>query len=261
MSLGLRTAGRVTMVVGLGMVMAAGGPLACAHRTTMADGLLPASIPVQLPSGSAVVDLYWPDAIAPAPLVIIAHGFMRGRQQMAGWGRHLAQSGMVAAVPDLPSWSDHARNGRFLTELRIRLLGEERWRERIDPQRLGLMGFSAGGLSSLLSALDDPAPLIWIGLDPVDRDGLGAAAVARLQADVVILTADPSAWNAHGNARDLIAAAQPHGRHVPVPGAVHVDAEWPTTWLAQQVCGCSTAEKQAQFRERATESLRRAFTP
>ena len=211
------------------------------------------TIRVELPSGSAKVDIYWPGA-SPAPLVIVAHGFSRHRRNMSGWGQHLAEAGFVAAVPDLPAWSDHARNGRFLSELRAYLCAGEPWKPRIDPSRVGLMGFSAGGLSTLLSAADSPGLAIWVGLDPVDRDGVGAKAAPRVQCRAVVLTAEPSSCNAEGNARDIIAAL-PHCEHSSVAGAVHVDAEWPTSWMAEVVCGRSTEERRGEFRRRATAAL------
>ncbi len=214
---------------------------------------------VQLPSGAAEADVYWPAAqVAAAPLVIVAHGFSRSRRNMAGWGRQLAAEGIVAVVPDLPTWSDHARNGRFLTELRVFLQSEAAWRQRFDPERIGLLGFSAGGLSSLLSIAESPGPVIWIGLDPVDRDDLGARAAARVQAKALVLTAEPSSCNADGNAKAIVAAL-PRGRLVHIAGAVHVDAEWPTTWLAEMVCGRSTEEKRAAFRVQVTQALQQAF--
>jgi dienelactone hydrolase len=213
---------------------------------------------VQLPAGAAEVDVYWPEAAAQAPMVIVAHGFSRNRHSMAGWGAHLARMGIVAVVPDLPTWSDHARNGRFLSELRDHVLGDASRRQRIDPARVGLLGFSAGGLSSLLSAADSPGLAIWVGLDPVDRDGLGAKAAGRVQARAVVLTAEPSACNAKGNARDLIAAL-PRPDHFHLAGAVHVDAEWPTSWWAELVCGRSTEAGRAAFQVRATQALKEAF--
>ncbi len=121
-------------------------------------------IRLQLPAGATNADVYRPAARAQAPLVIVAHGFARHRRNMSGWGRHLAREGIVAVVPDLPSLSGHARNGRFLSELREYLLGDEAWRKHIDPARVGLVGFSAGGLASLLSAADSPGVTLWIGL-------------------------------------------------------------------------------------------------
>jgi acetyl esterase/lipase len=216
------------------------------------------SIRVQLPAGAADVDVYWPNAAAPAPMVIVAHGFLRHRQNMSGWGQHLAKEGFVAVVPDLPTRSDHARNGRFISELRAYLLGDESWREHIDPARVGLLGFSAGGLSSLLSAAYSPGLAIWVGLDPVDRDGLGVKAASMVQSRAVVLTAEPSACNAHGNARDIIANLPRH-EYFRVAGAVHVDAEWPTSFFAQLACGRSTDERRAEFQVRATKALKEAF--
>jgi acetyl esterase/lipase len=216
------------------------------------------TIRVKLPAGSANVDIYWPAMEAPAPMVIVAHGFSRNRGNMAGWGQHLATAGFVSVVPDLPTWSDHARNGRFISELRAYLLDDELRKQRIDPARVGLVGFSAGGLSSLLSAARSPGVAIWVGLDPVDRDGLGVRAAAMIHSRAVVITAEPSACNANGNAREILAALPGH-QHFRVNGAVHVDAEWPTSWLAERVCGRSTEERRAEFQLRATQALEAAF--
>jgi len=212
------------------------------------------TIRVKLPSGRAKVDLYWPGAAGPAPLVIVAHGFSRDRHNMSGWGAWLASQGMAVAVPDLPAWSDHARNARFLTELREFLGSAPAWKERIDPSRVALMGFSAGGLSTLLSAAESPDLALWVGLDPVDMKGRGAKAAARVRCRAVVLTAEPSSCNAEGNARELVAAL-PGCEHFKIVGATHVDAEWPTSGLAELFCGQSTEEKRNQFRERATAAL------
>jgi dienelactone hydrolase len=234
-------------------------PCAQAGAHGAADGALE-TIRVQLPSGAAEVDVYWPDTGARAPLVIIAHGFSRDRHEMSGWGRHLAEEGFVAVVPDLPTRSDHSRNGRFLSELREHFIGGGPWSTRIDSARVGLLGFSAGGLSSLLAAADSPGVTIWVGLDPVDRDRLGANAAPKVQAATVVLTAEPSTCNAQGNARDIIAGLS-RPEHFSFPGAVHVDAEWPTSWLAELVCGRSSEEGRRQFRVRATSALRKALLP
>lgn len=216
------------------------------------------TIRVKLPTGAADVDVYCPNAAAPAPMVIVAHGFLRHRRNMSGWGHHLAKEGFVVVVPDLPTRSDHVRNGRFISELRAYSLGDASWKKHIDPARVGLLGFSAGGLSSLLSAAYSPGIPIWIGLDPVDRDGLGVKAASMVQSRAVVLTAEPSACNAYGNARDIIAALS-RPEHFRVTGAVHVDAEWPTSFFAELVCGRSTDEKRAEFQVLATKALKEAF--
>lgn len=258
---------RPGLLVALAMLL---GLAATAGCTTMdADAGSPPAVArpvdtlrVKLASGAADVDVdvYWPDRVAPAPLVIVAHGFMRQRRHMSGWGKHLARAGFVVAIPDLPASSNHVRNGRFIDELRVHLSREEPGRRRVDPARVGYLGFSAGGLASLLAAADADASAvtIWIGLDPVDRDGLGAKAAPRVSARTLVLSAEPSACNAQGNARDLIAAL-PDPEHHRVSGAVHVDAEWPTSALAEAMCGRSRDAQRDEFRRRATEALRAAL--
>ena len=102
--------------------------------------MVPQTVRVKLAAGAADVDLFWPETAETAPLVIVAHGFSRRRHNMSGWGQHLAQEGFVAAVPDLPAWSDHARNGRFISDLCAYLCAGESWSQRIDPSRVGLHG-------------------------------------------------------------------------------------------------------------------------
>ena len=216
------------------------------------------TIRVQLPTGAADVDVYRLDTAVQAPMVIVVHGFSRHRHNMSGWGRHLARQGFVTVVPDLPSRSDHVRNGRFISELRGYFFAGESWKPHIDPTRVGLLGFSAGGLSSLLSAADSPDLAIWVGLDPVDREGLGVKAAPMVQCHAVVITADPSACNANGNAHGIIVALPQH-EHFSVAGAVHVDAEWPTSWIAELFCGRSTDEKRAEFQVRATKALQGAL--
>ena len=216
------------------------------------------TVHVQLPAGAADVDVYWPDATTPAPMVVIAHGFSRSRHNMSGWGQHLANAGFVVVVPDLPTLFDHARNGRFLSDLRAHFSAGASWKMRIDSSRVALMGFSAGGLSSLLSAAESPGAALWIGLDPVDVGDLGVRAATLLKSRAVVITAEPSPCNAHGNAKGIVAAL-PHGEYFSVAGAVHVDAEWPTSWLAERVCGRSTEDKRAAFVARATQALHEAL--
>jgi hypothetical protein len=39
------------------------------------------------------------------------------RLRWSNGGRHLAEQGFAVAVPTLPSWANHARNGRAIQEL------------------------------------------------------------------------------------------------------------------------------------------------
>lgn len=249
---------RLTRLIGL--IVAAIGMTGCTVRHAIdANPAVRQAIRVELPSGNTTVDLYWPRTQELSPLVIVAHGFWRDRGRMAGWGEHLSGAGFVVAIPDLPAWSDHSRNGQFLAELKVHLADGAEW-PRIDARRTGLMGFSAGGLATLIASATEPAPTIWVGLDPVDRGGLGSDAASRLKCRAVVLTADPSGCNANGNVRGILAALA-SVEHQPIAGAVHVDAEWPTDALAEMACGRSTPEKRAEFQQRATAALIQSLMP
>jgi len=192
--------------------------------------------------------------------VVVAHGFWRSRAQMAAWGAHFAGVGYVTAVPDLPARADHARNGRAIGALVASLLAQPPQGLALDGNRVALVGFSAGGLATLLAAADDPRVRLWVGLDPVDRDGLGARAAHRFRGTAVILQAEPSACNGHGNARGLVESLDGRATVTRIAGATHVDAEWPTTRLARLACGGSDERRRQQFVAAATAALADAFT-
>jgi len=227
--------------------------------TPAATGIPVETLRMQLAADATDVDVYWPDTAAQAPMVIIVHGFMRDRHNMSGWGQHLAKEGFVAVVPDLPTHTEHDRNGRFISALLAHLRAGDPWTKRIDVARVGFLGFSAGGLVSLLSAAESPNVAVWVGLDPVDADEMGAKVAPMLQSQAVVLTAEPSACNANGNARGIIAAL-PSVKHLPIPGAVHVDAEWPSSWMAELACGRTTQAGQDTFRLQATNALHEVLT-
>lgn len=235
------------------------GPTACAQPPLPPP--MVSAIRVALPAGSVTVDLHLPAQGEPAPLIVVAHGFLRSRANMSGWGRMLSQEGYVVAVPTLPTHADHRRNARAIGELAAWLRTTPPHAARIDRERLGFVGFSAGGLSTLLAAADDPLVDIWIGLDPVDRDGMGLKAIPRLRADAIILRADPSSCNADGNARVLIESLGDRCRSTHVAGATHVDAEWPTTPLAEWACGASNQRHREAFADLVRKAVRASLPP
>jgi dienelactone hydrolase len=191
-----------------------------------------------------------------APLVVVAHGFSRNKSSMADWGRCLSQAGFAAAVPTLPAWSDHARNGRAIRDLVDWLRTRADLKDRIDTGRVGLVGFSAGGLATLLAAADNPEVGVWVGLDPVDRNGQGAAAATRLKCPSLVLRAEPHSCNANGNAAGICRALTVANTCLLVVGATHTDAEWPTDELAEWVCGKSSPQRRRVFAEYAQAALR-----
>lgn len=201
------------------------------------------------------VSLFRPAKDENAPLVVVAHGFTRSKRYMAGWGGHLAGEGFFVLVPTQPAFADHELNGRVLAAL------VEKYRGK---RRVALMGFSMGGLTTLLATTHTPVDA-WVGLDPVDMNGQGKVAAAKLKAPAAFLLAEPEAWNMYGNVAGLIEAV-PGKKHVfRIPGGTHLDAEWPTDLLGQLACGFVDEKRQQQFMEKATkfleESLQAAEQP
>ena len=119
-------------------------------------------------------------------------------------------------------------------------------------QRVVLVGFSAGGLSSLLAA-GAPGVVGYVGLDPFDKVE-GAGALGRdfapgLRTEALLLRAPPSRCNAQ-------AVAAPWGGLLPrllegrlIEGASHCDFESPTDWMCRVACGETDPKRQGVVRE------------
>jgi dienelactone hydrolase len=204
---------------------------------------------LELAGQSVSVTLYRPAKDENSPLVVVAHGFTRSKRYMGGWGGHLAGDGFFVVVPTQPGFANHELNGRVLAAL------VEKYRAR---RRVGLVGFSMGGLTTLLATTHTPVDA-WVGLDPVDMNGQGKAAAAKLKAPALLLIAEPEAWNMHGNANALAAAIPRQKQLIRIPGATHLDAEWPTDLLGQLACGFVDKKRQQQFRAKATEFLKKVL--
>lgn len=224
----------------------------CVHyaRQTEAPPLPPGvkreNVTLELAGQSVSVSLYHPAKDENASLVVVAHGFTRSRRYMAGWGSHLAGEGFLVVVPTQPAFADHGLNGRVLAELVQKYRGQ---------RRVALMGFSMGGLTTLL-ATSHTSVDAWVGLDPVDMNGQGRVAAAKLKAPAAFLLAEPESWNMHNNANSLIEAIPGEKQVFRVLGGTHLDAEWPTDLLGQLACGFVDAKRQQQFRQKATVFLK-----
>lgn len=201
---------------------------------------------LDLAGSSVSVTLYRPAKDDNAPLVVVAHGFTRSKRYMAGWGGHLAGEGFFVAVPTQPGLANHELNGRVLAAL------VEKYREK---RRVALMGFSMGGLTTLLAAAKTPVDA-WVGLDPVDMNGKGRLSAAAIKAPAAVLFAEPEAWNMRGNARGLIDALPGQKFALKIAGGTHLDAEWPTDLLGQITCGFVSPQRQELFRRHATTFLK-----
>jgi pimeloyl-ACP methyl ester carboxylesterase len=131
-------------------------------------------------------------------------------------------------VPTNPTYANDDRNAAAIVALvEGGRVGQWPISARTDGRAV-LVGFSRGGLETILaaSALGDRADA-WIGLDPVDFNGKGQAAAARVRVPGLALLADPQPLNANGNARSMLDAYAGPLEVVAVPNSSHLDGESP----------------------------------
>lgn len=151
------------------------------------------------------------------PLVVISHGHGGSDLGHHDLASYLARHGFVVATFEQPGDNFHDQSGtseaRVLAGRAVQvratidaLLGDPRWKPLIDPARIGVAGFSAGGYTSLLVVGARPRFDRFIGYchrHPDDAETCGAAnklapkaladAIAALQRDLHRwgATADP----------------------------------------------------------------------
>jgi pimeloyl-ACP methyl ester carboxylesterase len=186
----------------------------------------------------------------------VAHGFTRSKRYMAGWGADLAARGMVVAVLTQPYLAKHQRNAQAIADLAdLGRAGEWPVAARGNG-KVALVGYSMGGLTTLLAASKIARPIdAWVGLDPVDFEGRGAVAAARLRAPGLALIAEPAPFNRDGNAQPMLKRYGGELQVLKVVGASHMDAEYPVDWLGQFACGWVKPERQAHFRRLTLDFL------
>lgn len=191
---------------------------------------------------------------------ILSHGFTRSRRTLGGHAQALADAGVLALTPDLPCTFDFRCNARALAALVGALRDGGSFGAPVE--RIMLVGFSAGGLSSLLAA-DSPGVVGFVGLDPFDRtmpgetEPLGLAAAGRLRTQALLLRAPPSRCNAE-------AVAAPWGTVLPalwrdelIAGASHCDFESPTDWMCRLACGDTDPARQQRVHQALMDAAAR----
>ena len=233
----------------------------CTTIPALPAGVVKQSSKVACGKDSVAVDFYFQkQAAAPQPLVVVVHGFSRSRRYMAGWGADLAGHGMIVAVMTQPYWARHSLNGEVISLL-VELGRTGKW--PIDARgngKVGLVGFSMGGLTSLLAAasLSPPADA-WVGLDPVDHAGRGAAKAALVKLPGLALLAEPSPFNGQNNALAMLNDYGGPLQVIRITGATHCDAESPSDILGQLACGRVDPKRHNRFRSATLEFLDGAF--
>lgn len=179
--------------------------------------------------------LHTPEAPVTDTLEVLGHGFLRGKDRMAELADHLASHGLRVVVPDFrhsrPWAGRHRENAADMIALALHLQAE----------RVIHAGFSAGGLSALIAAAEDPRAIGFLGLDLVD-DGAGQSAAAAVRFPLHGLFATPSPCNANGNGRAVFAAAR-RSIVIEVKEASHCDFEFPSDWKCRLFCRGNRASR------------------
>ena len=197
----------------------------------------------------------------PFPAVILTHGFARdyGRHVdtalfLAGRGIAVMTPNMVSFLGLLPAQRRNIRNtadhARWLVA-RTADPADPLYR-LIDPERIALMGHSAGGAVSFEAALHlqeegrPAAALVLLDAVPYPRTIRNAARLHPLQ--LLSLRAEPAACNALGSVSGLVDALGFAADDLRVVGATHCDPEGPTDIACSIACGGSNAAKSTTFR-------------
>ncbi|MBU0638650.1 MAG: alpha/beta fold hydrolase [Planctomycetes bacterium] len=201
-------------------------------------------------------------AAPPYPAVVISHGFARSMRFHANTACALAERGIVVLTPDLigllggeeaqlrniENLADHVRwlRTRAATE-------DDPLFGLLDPGRIGLLGHSAGGAISheaaieLAEAGESVDALMLLDGVPwartVDRAGeLPDLAFASVRSE-------PTACNAEGAIRDVLARLPFATEDILVVGGSHCDPENPTDLLCRIACGGSNEQARAAYQE------------
>ena len=233
----------------------------CTTVPELPAGVVKQSSQVECGKDSVAVDFYFQKQAALQPLVVVVHGFSRSKRYMAGWGADLAGHGMIAAVMTQPYWAKHSLNGQAIARL-VELGRAGKW--PVDARsngKVGLVGFSMGGLTTLLAAASLSPPVdAWVGLDPVDHAGRGAAKAALVKVPGLALLAEPSAFNGQGNALAMLHDYGGPLQVIKVTGTTHCDAESPSDILGQLACGRVDPLRHDRFRATTLEFLDGVFS-
>ncbi len=197
------------------------------------------------------VDVYKPTGPQKGA-AILTHGFTRSRTTMGEHAQALAARGVLAITPDMPCTFDFRCNASAITEMVSLLRNTTTFGS--SNQRVMLVGFSAGGLSSLLAA-DTPGVVGFVGLDSFDRvlpnetERAGITASRKLTTEALLLRAPASRCNANAVAAPWGGELKSLWRDELITGASHCDFEAPSDWKCRLACGDTDLARQLQVRQ------------
>ncbi len=221
------------------------------HAAEPTAKVIPQTQVLKINGTSVEVDVYKP--LGPLKgAAILTHGFTRSRTTMGEHAQALAAKGVLAITPDMPCTFDFRCNASAIAGLVNLLRNTETFGG--SSQRVMLVGFSAGGLSSLLAA-DTPGVVGFVGLDSFDRilpnetEHAGMTASRRLTTEALLLRAPASSCNAKAVAAPWGSEMKALWRDELIAGASHCDFEAPSDWKCRLACGDTDPARQLQVRQ------------
>jgi pimeloyl-ACP methyl ester carboxylesterase len=196
----------------------------------------------------------------PWPAVVLNHGFARSKKFHVANAAYLARRGLIVLTPD-----QVGRGGSFAREQNIEItLDHLEWLVTrsetpgdplaglVDPRRLALAGHSAGGALSFEATVRSQVTSLPVRalvlLDAVPWRSTLEAAPGLAPLDLASFRSEPSACNADGSVRGLLAALCFPVDDLRLVDATHCDPESPTDVLCRWACGGSTLPRRHLYR-------------
>lgn len=220
-------------------------------------------------SHRVAADLYLSTAAGRAPLVILVHGYDRSKADHGYQCLHLATWGLHCLAVQLPARGPWRANGATLARLLEgnRGLSAILPDDRIDAANITLVGYSFGAYAVAAALAQHADALGAILLDPAIPAKESRAALRTIDAPVMVIGADETAFTARG--RDAYFRSMRNVSEVSVRGAGHEDAEFPlepsagasagprATFLAALTCAALSLAATGRFDD-AWASFQRA---
>jgi pimeloyl-ACP methyl ester carboxylesterase len=171
-------------------------------------------------------DMYQPRKSEVTTPLLLAHGFARRRQNMAGMAVHMARWGLTIVNIDLyhlrPWRINHHQNGADLAELA----------DHLGFNEVVFAGFSAGALASVIAGAHSRAAVGVLALDPVDFGTVGQQAARQLPVPLYSIFAELTTSNAIFKGMPIIEATS-RARAIRIVEASHCFFEFPTNIICR----------------------------